>query len=135
MPSERRSRMTAVEPASQATFEAPGPGSWSRDAVHFPRQMTRYWVQTHPAAFMRGFRDMTRFYGLLIDTMEMRYVNGFAYSAMRPVAEEEVAERFRRADEVLETKLWREQLRDWDETIKPASIERHRALQSLDPDA
>jgi pyruvate,water dikinase len=97
--------------------------------------MTRYWVETHPAAFERGFGDMTRFYGLLIDTTVTRYVNGYAYTKRRPVAQEEVPERFKRAEEVFEGKLWREQLRDWDETAKPSSIATHRSLQSMDPDA
>ena len=32
-------------------------------------------------------------------------------------------------------KLWREQLREWDETSKPTAIAKHRELQSVDPDA
>ena len=96
--------------------------------------MTRYWTETHPEAFKRGFRDFTSFYGMLLDTLEMEYINGFAYKTMRPVAEAEVPQRFQRAEEVVQGKLWREQLRDWDETVKPASIKAHRELQSVDPD-
>ncbi len=54
---------------------------------------------------------------------------------MHPVAPDDIPERFRRAAEVFETKFWREQLREWDEKVKPASIAAHRALQSVDPDA
>jgi rifampicin phosphotransferase len=97
--------------------------------------VTRYWAEMHPEPFKRGFSELTRFYGMLIEGMEYRYVNGFAYSAMRPVAEEEIPERLARAGEVFERKLWREQLRDWDESFKPASIAAHRELQSVDPDA
>jgi rifampicin phosphotransferase len=32
-------------------------------------------------------------------------------------------------------KLWREQLREWDETAKPTAIAKHRELQAVDPDA
>src|SRR5206468_3986716 len=32
-------------------------------------------------------------------------------------------------------KLWREQLRDWDENRKPSSISTHRELQAVNPDA
>ena len=67
--------------------------------------------------------------------MDYGYVNGFAYSSARPAPEEEIPQRFQRAEEVFEQKLWREQLRDWDETFKPASIKAHRELQSVDPDA
>ena len=102
--------------------------------MHFPRPVTRYWAEMHPAPFMRGFREFTGYYGMLLDTMEPHYVNGFSYMAMRPVAEDEVPQRFQRAEEVFERKLWRDQLRDWDETFKPAAIKAHRELQSVDPD-
>jgi len=39
------------------TFEAPGPGSWGLDPVHFPRPVTRYWAAMHPDAFKRGTHD------------------------------------------------------------------------------
>jgi phosphohistidine swiveling domain-containing protein len=120
--------------ATKLDFEPPGPGSWGLDAVHFPRPVTRYWAEMHPEPFRRGFSEMTRFYGMLVEGMQFEYVNGFAYSNMRPLAEEEIPGRLARAEEVFERRLWREQLRDWDETFKPASIEAHRELQSVDPD-
>ncbi len=126
--------MTSAEIASELRFEPPGPGAWELDAVHFPRPATRYWVEMHPEPFMRGFREFTRYYGMLLDTLEYRYVNGFAYKTVRPVADTEVPERFQRAEEVFERKLWRDQLREWDDTFKPASIETHRSLQAVDPD-
>jgi phosphohistidine swiveling domain-containing protein len=125
----------SVESASELRFEAPGPGSWAIDAVHFPRPVTRYWAETHPEPFTRGFSEFTRFYGMLISHLDYRYINGFCYQTVAPVAESEAPERFRRADEVFEKKLWREQLREWDETFKPQSIAAHRELQSIDPDA
>jgi pyruvate,water dikinase len=126
--------MTTAENATKLHFEPPGPGSWELDPVHFPRPTTRYWIEIHPEALMRGVRDFTRFYGMLLDTMEYQYVNGFAYMAMRPVAEGEMPQRFARSEELFEHKLWREQVRDWDDTVKPASIKAHRELQSVDPD-
>ena len=120
---------------TELRFEPPGPGSWELETVHLPRPVTQYWIETHPEAFKRGFRDFTSFYGMLLDTLEMAYVNGFAYKTALPVAEAEIPQRFQRAEEVIQGKLWREQLRDWDETVKPASIKAHRELQSVDPDA
>jgi pyruvate,water dikinase len=114
-------------------FAPPGPGSWGLDAVHFPRPVTRYWAEMHPAPFVRGYSEFTRYYGMLIDRMETAYVDGFAYGARRPVSEEEAPRRFARAAEVFERKLWRDQLREWDEVFKPASIGEHRLLQSVDP--
>jgi pyruvate,water dikinase len=102
--------------------------------VHFPRPVTRYWTETHPDAFRIGVADFMRFYGMLLEAMEMRYVNGFGYRVVVPVGDEEAPQRFQRAEEVFAGKLWREQLRDWDERVKPASIEAHRDIQSVAPD-
>jgi len=89
----------------------------------------------HPAAFKKGTNDFARFYGLLIDGLQMGYVNGFGYSQVVPAPEAEFPERFKRAEQVVAQKLWREQLRDWDENRKPSSIATHRELQSVNPDA
>jgi pyruvate,water dikinase len=127
--------MNEVQPASELRFEAPGPGSWQLEPVHFPRPVTRYWTQTHPDALRSGVHEFTSAYGMLIDTLEYAYPNGFAYLTVRPVDPSEVPARFQRAEELFARKLWREQLRAWDETVKPASIATHRELQSVDPDA
>ena len=127
--------MSLVEATTELRFEAPGPGSWDMDAVHFPRPVTRYWMEMHPEPFRRGFREFTRFYGMLIDGIDYAYINGFCYKSVASVEKSEVPERFKRADDVFAGKLWREQLREWDETFKPAAIRMHRELQSIDPDA
>src|SRR5262249_22698022 len=116
-------------------FEPPGPGSWAQDAVHFPRPMTRYFQETHPASLKKGTNDFARYYGLIIDGLQVGYVNGFAYRQVLPAPEGEIPERFRRAEQVFARKLWREQLREWDEQCKPSSIATHRKLQAVDPDA
>lgn len=126
--------MARTSKSTELHFDPPGPGSWELDPVHFPRPATRYWAETHPEALKRGVQDFTRFYGMLIDTLDYRYVNGFAYKAVRPVAESDVPQRLKRAEEVFRGKLWREQLRDWDEKVRPAAIEVHRTLQSIDCD-
>jgi phosphohistidine swiveling domain-containing protein len=116
-------------------FEPPGPGSWSLDPVHFPRPVTRYWTEMHPEPFRRGTREFLAYYGTVIESLEMQYVNGFAYTTMRPVPEDEIPQRFARAEQVWERKVWREQLREWDNTAKPAAVRTHRELQSVDADA
>jgi pyruvate,water dikinase len=97
--------------------------------------VTLYWAEMHPEPFKRGCAEFARYYGMLFDGLETGYVNGFAYNRPAPVPEQEIPERFQRAEEVWAGKLWRDQLRDWDETFKPASIRTHRELQSVDPDA
>jgi hypothetical protein len=109
--------MVSAETTTELSFEPPGPGSRELDAVHFPRPMTRYWSETQPGAFERGFRDFARYYGMLLDALEMRCVGGFAYKSSRPVAEQDVPERLRRAEQVFERKLWRDQLRAGDRLV------------------
>ncbi len=122
-------------PSNNPIFEAPGPGHWERDAVHSPHPMSLYFQETAPPAFIKGTRDFARFYGMLIDGLEVQYVNGFGYNKLLPAPEAELPERFKRVEQVFAQKLWREQLRDWDENLKPAAIAKHRELQSLNPDA
>ena len=132
---EMTTAMTSSPSPAELRFDAPGPGPWSRDPVHFPRQVTRYFAETHPPPFRRGTNDFARFYGLLIDGLAMAYVNGFGYNQVVPAPEAEIPARLARAEEVFARKLWRDQLREWDEHRKPASIARHRELQAVDPDA
>ncbi len=116
-------------------FEAPGPGSWALDRAHFPRPLTRYFQTTHAPAYHRGSQEFARFYGLLIDGLQIAYVTGFAYRQLMPVPESELPARLARAAQVFKRRPWREQLHDWDKVRKPAAIRKHRELQSVDPDA
>ena len=126
--------MSNSDTSTELRFEPPGPGSWVLDPVHYPRPMTRYWQEIHPPAFIEGTNDFARFYGLLIDGLQMGYVNGFGYRKVVPAPEAEFPERFLRAEEVYAKKLWREQLREWDEKWKPSAIATHRELQAVNPD-
>ncbi|HET8559454.1 MAG TPA: PEP-utilizing enzyme [Marmoricola sp.] len=117
------------------TFEPPGPGSWTLDPVHFPRPVSRYFTTFNVGGFAAATADFLRYYGLPMAAMEMAFVNGFAYQTQRPLSPEQMPERFQRAEEVFEQRLWREQLREWEELAKPTAIAKHRELQSVDPDA
>ncbi|HTN97360.1 MAG TPA: hypothetical protein VL101_10310, partial [Nordella sp.] len=127
--------MTASDASTALHFEPPGPGTWEQDPVHFPRPMTHYWQEMHPAAFRKGTSDFARFYGMLIDGIQVAYVNGFGYNQVAPAPEADIPERFKRAEQALAQKAWREQLSDWDGKHKPSSIATHRKLQGIDPDA
>jgi pyruvate,water dikinase len=126
--------MTLTQAATDLRFEAPGPGFWELDAVHFPRPATLYWTEVHPEALRRGTQEFARSYGMLIGALEYAYVNGFAYRTVTPVSDDEAPRRFQRAEEVFRQKYWREQLNDWNGSVKPVAIKSHRALQSVDPD-
>ena len=126
--------MSQTETETDLRFDPPGPGTWKLDPVHFPRPVTRYWAETHPEPFRRGFGEFTRFYGMLIDTLDTAYPNGFSYTSMKPAAPEDVPSRIARAQEVFHDKLWREHLTEWDDVVKPRSVAAHREIQAVDPD-
>ena len=115
------------------TFDPPGPGSWVVDAVHAPRPFSRFQAEIHPPNLQAGFRESARRYGLLIDTLDWRIVNGFTYFTVAPAPAEEVPARFRAAEEAIERKLWREDMERWEREVKPAAIKAHLALQAVDP--
>jgi rifampicin phosphotransferase len=117
-------------------FEPPSPGCWELDLTHYPRPAARFNAEpaaTYEEPFARGFSESLRRYGTVVLYPEYRFVHGFAYKCIRPAPEEEIPERFENAVRVFETKLWREDLRRWDEAVKPATIEAHLALQRVDP--
>jgi pyruvate,water dikinase len=126
--------MTMVQTSAEPEYVPPGPGSWTIDTVHFPRPVTRYFSDTHPEPFARGFHEYCAYYGSLLGDIEIAYVNGLSYGRRSPVAPEEVPQRLARAEEVWREKAWRRQLAEWDEEFKPASIRKHRELQAIDPD-
>jgi pyruvate,water dikinase len=97
--------------------------------------MTRYFQDMHPAAFKAGTNDFARFYGMLIDGLQIAYVQGFGYNQLIPAPEDQIPTRIARAEEVYARKLWREQLQEWDTQRKPAALAAHRAIQAIDPDA
>jgi pyruvate,water dikinase len=54
---------------------------------------------------------------------------------MVPVAPEEFPNRLARSAEAFERKVWRDQAKEWQEVRKPASVQAHREIQAIDPDA
>src|SRR5262245_14849186 len=134
---------------SQMEFKAPGPGSWELEQTHFGKPATRYAAAIISDPLAKGFGEGTKRYGLLLDTLRMRFVNDFCYGKFVPVGAPDSAvgppprlifgllvrvhpdlrRRINTAPEVFEKRLWREDMRRWDEEIKPDSIARNRKLQ------
>jgi len=141
--------------AATLPFEPPGPGSWALDATHFTRPVTRFIEELFPATFFRGFGESLSRYGLLLEYLDYAFVNGFPYFCPRPVGapkeasghpprdvwdelaagHPEISARLARSAAALERRLWREDLRLWDEEVKPDCIRRSRAVQAVDPGA
>ena len=64
-------------------WEAPGPGPWLQDRAHLPSAVTPLMQSAYPPGMQRGFTETLEPWGALLDTMNVVYVNGFAY--MQPV--------------------------------------------------
>jgi hypothetical protein len=56
----------------------------------FPTADERYFQETHPPSFKRGTHDFARFYGMLIDGLQISYVKGFGYNQVLPAPEAEI---------------------------------------------
>ena len=114
-------------------FQAPGPGTWQLDAVHFSKPTSRFQTEIHPKALNEGFAEGCRRYGLLIEGLKLEFCNGFAYTTVTPAPAEEIPARFEAAKNAFETKLWRKDLAEWDTKVKPAAIRTHQDLLAEDP--
>ncbi len=123
----------------------PAPGPWQQDSAHTPVSQAASMADIYPAGFNRGFTETFARYGLLLDRLAMCQVNGFTYHQPQPfdmpgpdgpLTEEQIGAEFGRrlelAAKAFETKLWRQDLDEWDNEAKPASIAHHRALGDVD---
>ena len=133
------------------TFEAPGPGTWELDSTHYSKPMSAYKSGFAPDSFTRGFKEGTERMGVLMSHLESADIHGFSYSKSvfafaledappgPPPAEyfeqPELLERLKRGKAAIENKLWREDLKRWDEEIKPDSIRRNLELQAVNPES
>ena len=136
-------------------FQAPGPGSWELDAVHFAKPITRFVSDLISAPFAEGFARGCELYGLTLDRFQPAPQHGIWYhravpfgappdaTAPPPKIVMQLMTRFhpkfrkRLASGVaaFNRRAWREDLRDWDARVKPHAVEQHLRLQREDPDA
>lgn len=135
-------------------FVPPSPGAWELESTHIPRPISRWLAPIFVPAYMRGFKATGVQYGSLVDYIEIVTINGFMYICPRIVGapkaakgtppylifklsnwlNPEVRKRIKRAGEVFEKKLWREDVKLWDEECKPALVKKNLALQAVDPE-
>ena len=103
---------------------------------------------------MRGFKAGTSYYGALLDYLEVVVINRFLYMTPRPVGapkgakgpppkaifklltwlHPEIRRRVRRSAEVFRKKIWREDLRLWDDEVRPTLAAEAGALLADDLD-
>ena len=111
-----------------------------------------FMADVQPAPMMAGFREGTRLYGVLLDYLEVAVINRFLYLAPRAVGapksaqghpprlvfevlrrlHPEIRRRVRRAEQVFQSKFWRQDLEWWDREVKPGMQAQARALLADD---
>jgi pyruvate,water dikinase len=134
------------------SFEPPGKGPWDLETTHAARPMTPLVQAAFMVGFPKGFREGTSRYGLLLSHLEPGFSQSFFYNqpvavgapagAMRtpprPVLQlvsrihPEMRRRYEASGRAFRDKIWREDLRIWDEVDKPAAVKAHRAIQAVD---
>jgi pyruvate,water dikinase len=137
-------------------FSPPGKGAWELDVSHFQRPCTALFQAIFPQNIVAGFKKATKRYGAILSHVDFAFVNGFAYTRLRPVAAPEDASakagppawlfkllcklvpelrrRIKTADRIWATREWRAQLGEWSDA-KERAIAEHLRLQGVDLDA
>lgn len=137
-------------------FVAPGKGAWELDGSHFNRPCSPMFQTLFAPNMAAGFKKSTERYGALVSHLDFAFVNGFAYTRLRPVAAPEDAaakapppafvfkllcklvpalrRRIKTAAGIWEQREWRVQLEEW-KTAKAAAIAKHLVLQAVDLEA
>ncbi len=144
--------MSAVSGPEGRPFEPPGKGPWELESTHFSRPVAAFTQAPFAEGFVRGFAEGASRYGLLLDHLEpgwsraFMYVQPVAFGAPRgamgpppkPVLQlltrlhPAMRQRIGRSAKAIENKLWREDLKRWDEEDKPTAIAKHRTVQAVD---
>jgi len=137
-------------------FESPDGGAWEIESAHVPRPISTFAQAPIERAVTSGFREGTTRYGLLLDTIELRFVHGFAYMRRLPVGVTpeqapkrkrppklifqlmmhvlpSIRRRIKKSSAAMAGRLWREDLRRWDEETRPGAVRAHLRLQGMEP--
>ena len=131
-------------------FEAPGPGTWTVDGTHFPKPMSLYIQAIIQGPLQKGIKEGAARYGLLMSHPKSAIIHGIYYSkaVLFAVPEDappgpppegffeqpEVVARIAKSTKAIENKLWREDLKRWDEEVKPDSIRLNQQIQVVNPE-
>ena len=141
------------EAPGPVSWEAPGPGSWELDRSHWDSAMTPIGYEILRCGLETAYRDGFAEFGVPADGIDVRNVNGFAYSRVRPLfgadgqtpnappdwliklvarLHPEMRRREKRAAQRLANPRFRASLATWTTTTKPATEARNRAFQAVD---
>lgn len=136
-------------------WEAPGEGGWMLESVHFGAEPLSpcarpLWAES----FHAGMEQLFARYGMPLERIETRFVNGYQYARPIPAGSggkvrpappapvmwllvrlhPELRRRRRAAQRAFDGRIWRSDVRRWREEIRPRQVERNLALQDEDPE-
>ena len=137
------------------TWEAPGKGPWELETTHFQRPATRFAGTTYVEAFGRGFAQERSGSACCSRTCSRAFrtasctCSPVAFmapeGAMKPPPapvlwlltrlHPKMRARIKKSAQAMENKQWRADLEMWDNEDKPAAIEQHLAIQTVDVEA
>ncbi len=110
----------------------PPPGFWEREAVHFPKPMmpmTRsIWPPLQTSALRYSFAKL----GMMLDTLDIREIGGWAYVQMVPVSEEEIGSRLEGCIQAVQSDRPWQLIESWYSEWKPELTGRIAALRQVD---
>lgn len=139
---------------AHVVFAPPGPGRWELDRSHFPGGVTpisQWLMEGCPTANRKAMAIL----GVPAETVDVRFVNAFMYTRLRPLIRPdkpsaslpplpllklatrlhpEMRRRAATAAATLRDRPWRTVLADWHATTRPRLEARNRALQAVDLD-
>jgi len=64
-------------------WKAPGPGTWNLEGVHLNQAMSKIFFSIYPTNQKLGMQRSAKVACSMLDYVEHREVNGFAYMTMR----------------------------------------------------
>ena len=142
---------------STPTFAPPGPGTWEMDDQHFWQPAYGPLMDVFPEAFTEGMRRCMKAYGMLVDTIDVRFVNGFPYQQLKIVGapapsdgkpppawlfglvfralvrvHPELRRRTASQRDLFVRRPWRAAVARWERELKPATIAKHAAIDAVD---
>lgn len=133
-------------------WDAPGPGAWNLDRSHYPGGTTPMseWLMSGCAIGMRkAFAEL----GMPADALDVRFVNGFMYTRLRPLISPdrvstklppkpvlrmavrlhpEMRRRAKQATRSLAERPWREVVEEWNDEIRPRLERENAQLQEVE---
>eukprot|EP00539_Tryblionella_compressa_P017561 CAMPEP_0178847054 /NCGR_PEP_ID=MMETSP0746-20121128/18441_1 /TAXON_ID=913974 /ORGANISM="Nitzschia punctata, Strain CCMP561" /LENGTH=543 /DNA_ID=CAMNT_0020511641 /DNA_START=20 /DNA_END=1651 /DNA_ORIENTATION=+ len=102
-----QSRPITTQNSSSLSFLPPGEGFWTFDPTHFPRPLSP-WMQKYS---FEGITNNSRRLGCLIQTINMRCINGFAFTQPGFFPPTEIEKLERAASAYWEKKLYEDDYR------------------------